>query len=194
MPSLEWNRWSQRDFREFRESNPDKAYGVQWGDPEVRGLRYFIQRLFYPSLGPGRLYKVVDRYIRPYVNAFLHGTRNRIRWRPLDALLGSDEPSHLRRHQSRVFRHPPRVFRHPQGDVPERATRVLPNPGLWSSDCRDDSVDFVFSFGTFVHIEPERIREYLIEIQRVLRSSGTPVIQYAEKRSLSRGITQHSPT
>jgi hypothetical protein len=44
MPSLDWNRFWQRDFREFRQKKPGQTYGVQWDDPEVRGIRYFIQR------------------------------------------------------------------------------------------------------------------------------------------------------
>jgi SAM-dependent methyltransferase len=67
MPSVEWNRRWQRDLREFSEQNPEKVYGIQWGDPEVRGLRYFFQLLRHPGCGIGPLYKVVDRYIRPYV-------------------------------------------------------------------------------------------------------------------------------
>jgi cyclopropane fatty-acyl-phospholipid synthase-like methyltransferase len=43
-------------------------------------------------------------------------------------------------------------------------------------------VDFVFSFGTFVHIEPESIMQYLVHIRRVLKPQGVAVIQYAEKR------------
>lgn len=63
MPSLEWNRRWARDLAQFREAHPDQLYGAQWGDPEVRGLRYLMQRLLHPKAAPGPLYKVVDRYI-----------------------------------------------------------------------------------------------------------------------------------
>jgi cyclopropane fatty-acyl-phospholipid synthase-like methyltransferase len=42
-------------------------------------------------------------------------------------------------------------------------------------------VDFVFSYGTFVHIDPEGIHAYLMEIARVLKPGGKVVIQYANK-------------
>ena len=45
----------------------------------------------------------------------------------------------------------------------------------------DDSVDFVFSFGTFVHIEPDGIAQYLAEIRRVLKPAGVAVVHYAAK-------------
>ncbi|HEX7243141.1 MAG TPA: class I SAM-dependent methyltransferase [Longimicrobiaceae bacterium] len=44
----------------------------------------------------------------------------------------------------------------------------------------DRSVDFVFSFGTFVHIEPEGIALYLRSIARVLRPGGAAVIHYGD--------------
>jgi hypothetical protein len=39
----------------------------------------------------------------------------------------------------------------------------------------------VFSFGTFVHIEPEGIDEYLGEIQRVLKPGANATLQYADR-------------
>lgn len=44
------------------------------------------------------------------------------------------------------------------------------------------TVDFVFSFGVFVHVDPPQIADYLGEIQRVLRPGGIAVLQYADKR------------
>jgi hypothetical protein len=39
----------------------------------------------------------------------------------------------------------------------------------------------VFSFGTFVHIDPEGIDAYLGEVGRVLRDGGAATIQYADR-------------
>lgn len=175
MPSLEWNRCWESDFRQFCDSNPDKTYGVQWGDPELRGLRYFLRRLFHPSYGSGRLYKVVDRYIRPYINAsctVLEIGPGGGRWTryliPASQVICVDINPEFFDALRAMFPHAKFEFYQPEGcDLQGVA---------------DESVDFVFSFGTFVHIEPEGIRKYLIEIRRVLRSEGTAVIQYAEKR------------
>ena len=42
------------------------------------------------------------------------------------------------------------------------------------------SVDLVFTFDVFVHLEPEGIAAYLLEIQRVLKPGGVAVIHYGE--------------
>ena len=46
------------------------------------------------------------------------------------------------------------------------------------------SVDFVWSFDSFVHIDPEHVFAYLHEIARVLRPDGYAVLHHANKRSL----------
>ncbi|HKP12676.1 MAG TPA: class I SAM-dependent methyltransferase [Blastocatellia bacterium] len=44
------------------------------------------------------------------------------------------------------------------------------------------SVDLVFTFDVFVHLEPEGIGAYLIEIERVLKPGGVAVIHYGDIR------------
>jgi cyclopropane fatty-acyl-phospholipid synthase-like methyltransferase len=43
------------------------------------------------------------------------------------------------------------------------------------------SVDFVFSFGTFVHLDIDIIDRYLAHMKPLLRPDGNVVIQYADK-------------
>jgi SAM-dependent methyltransferase len=43
------------------------------------------------------------------------------------------------------------------------------------------AADFVFSFGTFVHLDPPLIQRYIENVRQVLKSSGEVVIQYADK-------------
>ena len=43
----------------------------------------------------------------------------------------------------------------------------------------DGSMDSVVSYDVFVHLEPEDIYAYLIEIRRVLRSGGTGMLNFA---------------
>jgi SAM-dependent methyltransferase len=45
----------------------------------------------------------------------------------------------------------------------------------------DQSVDFVFSFGVFVHLDLPIVTAYLAEISRVLKPGGRAVIQYSDK-------------
>jgi SAM-dependent methyltransferase len=175
VPSLEWNRWWQRDLREFREQNPEKLYGIQWGDPEVRGLRYFVQRLLHPALGPGPLYKVVDGYIRPYVKAsstVLEIGAGGGRWTRYLVVA----------HRVICVDINPEFFDVLNAMFPGAKLEFYQPQGCELDGITDNSVDFVFSFGTFVHIEPEGIAQYLEQIRRVLKPGGIAVIHYAEKR------------
>jgi len=43
------------------------------------------------------------------------------------------------------------------------------------------SVDFVWTFGTFVHLEQKLIREYLANMQSILKDDGKICIQYSDK-------------
>jgi SAM-dependent methyltransferase len=175
MPSMEWNRLWGRALVEHRAKNPDKLFGINWGDPEVRGIRYRIQRLLHPSYGPGPLYKVVDNYIRPYVS-----TASRVveigpgggRWTRY--LVGASKLICVDIN--------PEFFDVLRSSFPSANLEFYQPAGYELHYVDDDSIDFVFSFGTFVHIDPQGIREYLVDIRRVLRPGGVAVIQYSEKR------------
>jgi ubiquinone/menaquinone biosynthesis C-methylase UbiE len=52
------------------------------------------------------------------------------------------------------------------------------NDGRSLSDVADNSVDFVWSFDVFVHIEPPDIEQYLLEFRRVLKAGGVAVIHH----------------
>ena len=49
----------------------------------------------------------------------------------------------------------------------------------------DASVDFVWSFDSFVHMDPPVVRSYVAEISRVLRPGGTAILHHADKRPWS---------
>jgi SAM-dependent methyltransferase len=174
MPSLEWNRSWQRYFREFREKHPGELYGLQWGDPDVRGIRYWIQRLLHPSYGPGPLYKVVDRYVRPSVNASAT---------VLEIGPGGGRWTRYLVAASRVICVDigPDFFENLKALFPAAKLEFYEAQGYELSGIIDNSVDFVFTFGTFVHIEPEGIMQYLIHIRRVLKPGGIAVVHYAEQ-------------
>ena len=46
----------------------------------------------------------------------------------------------------------------------------------------DEEIDFLFTFGTFVHLEVSLINEYLMNMKRVLKKGGIAFIQYSDKR------------
>lgn len=174
MPSVEWNRRWGNKFAEFSRDNPGGLYGLQWGDPELRGLRYYARRFLHHK-PPAPLFKVVDKYIRPYLTpgtTVLEIGPGGGRWTrylvSAKKLILVDLNAEFFAGLKELFPKANLEFYQPQGcDL-----RGVP----------DDTVDFVFTFGTFVHVEPEGIHEYLLEIRRVLRSGGIASVQYAEKR------------
>ncbi|MGV0716355.1 class I SAM-dependent methyltransferase [Mycolicibacterium sp. XJ662] len=53
----------------------------------------------------------------------------------------------------------------------------------------DSSVDFVWSFDSFVHMDPDVVRSYVFEIGRVLRPGGSAIVHHADKRPRSLTLT-----
>jgi SAM-dependent methyltransferase len=175
MPSLEWNRRWGESYRRFSARHPKQPYGNEWGDPELRGWHYLVRRLLHPGSMPGPLHKVVDLYIRPHVTPEAtvlelgcgggRWTRYLVAARRLIAV-DIDE----------VF------FEALRARFPAARLEFYQSSGFELDGIATESVDFVFSFGTFVHLEPEGIAAYLAEIRRVLRPNAIAVIQYADKR------------
>jgi len=58
------------------------------------------------------------------------------------------------------------------------------NQGKELTGIPDGSVDFVWSYDVFVHINPNEIEAYFGEIKRVLRPNGRAVIHHAGRRHL----------
>ena len=50
----------------------------------------------------------------------------------------------------------------------------------------DESIDFVFSFGTFCHMSIDACEEYLKDIIRVLKKDGKAIIMYADAEGLKK--------
>jgi len=57
------------------------------------------------------------------------------------------------------------------------------NDGMSLPGVADASVDFVWSYDSFVHIEPDAIATYLREFSRVLRDGGKAVIHHAGRKN-----------
>jgi hypothetical protein len=176
MPTAEWNQRWARGLRRFRRGEDDGHYGDHWGDPNLSGLRYYWRRLRHGRQTPGNLSKVVKHYLRPHVRpdaVVLEIGPGGGRWTQF--LIGAAEVI-LVELNAQFFGYLRKRFRKHR-----RKLRFYQTSGYELGDIDDESVDFVFSFGTFVHIEAEGIDSYLGEIGRVLRSGGTSTIQYADR-------------
>jgi cyclopropane fatty-acyl-phospholipid synthase-like methyltransferase len=44
-----------------------------------------------------------------------------------------------------------------------------------------DSIDFLFSFGVFVHLDVDIIQQYLVNMRPVLKQGAMAVVQYSDK-------------
>lgn len=175
MPSLEWNRRWGPDLKQQLRKQRLRYYGEQWGDPAAPGWRRVLGSL----LGKARFRKlprVVRDYIEPYVRpdaVCLEIGPGGGRWTQF--LLPARELV-LVDLNSEFFDYLRERFPEAQGRM-----RFYQTKGYELAGVSDASIDYAFSFGTFVHIEPEGIDAYLGELRRVLRPGAVAVLQYADK-------------
>ncbi|MDX6706971.1 MAG: hypothetical protein QOI48_2817 [Solirubrobacteraceae bacterium] len=162
MPSLQWNRKWGRMLSDFEHSGDERYWGDRWGDPET----------FEPYL------EVRRRFVEPYVRrgqAVVEIGGGGGRWTqyllPAAARLVVVELN-------------PEAFEHLRRRFPEASQRMefQCTSGYDMTGVADASIDLVFTFDVFVHLEPDGIASYLAEIERVLRSGGRAVVHYADKR------------
>jgi SAM-dependent methyltransferase len=136
----------------------EDLYGLEWGDPEV-----------YPPLAFIR-----DRYVLPYVNP----SHNALeigpgggRWTRYLLGFGKlyvvDYYPDLLEELRKNFRKPHMTF-------------VL-NHGTDFPGVQEKSIDFVLSFGCFVHLDTDLIDAYLANIRHILKPGGNAVIHYSDK-------------
>jgi ubiquinone/menaquinone biosynthesis C-methylase UbiE len=157
-----------------RELGSKNMYGLEWGDPEtVPPLRF-----------------VRDRWVIPYVRQDQTGLEigpGGGRWTRYLLGFGSlyvvDYHSELLSELRKNVDKPNMIF--------------VKNNGTDFPAVPDDSIDFVFSFGTFVHLDRPIIEAYLGNLTRILRPRGNAVIQYSDKTKVmaqeNPGFSQNTP-
>lgn len=191
MPGVEWNRakWGG-ELKQFQGTPRDRLWGTQWGDPELRGIGYYVRRLLHPYKIPGPLYKVVDQYIKPYVKAdstVLEIGSGGGRWTRYLISARKVVIVELNAESFDVLR----------AAFPNANLEFHKTAGFRLESVPDTSIDFAFTFGTFVHIEADGISQYLSEIKRTLKSGGVAVVHYSNKHKiiarLNRGFSDMTP-
>ena len=194
MPTVKWNkRWADDLARTIKNDRIPGMYGTQWGDPDVSGLRYWIRRITRRSKSPGNLSEVIQYYITPFV------TSNSIvleigpgggRWTKY--LLNAKEII-LADLNAEFFPYLSDRFQ-----THSSILRFHHTSGYELDGIESDYVDFVFPFGTFVHIDPDDILRYLGSIERVLKPNGIAAIQYSDKTKkaaqMNRGFSDMNPS
>jgi SAM-dependent methyltransferase len=152
---------------------PD-LYGLEWGDPDnVPPLRF-----------------VRDTYLRPYVNPdhiALEIGPGGGRW---TRYLLNFKTVYVVDYHAELLAELRRTFRHPN-IVPVR------NNGTDFPGIPAQSVDFLFSFGVFVHFDAPIIESYLCNMKQLLRPHANVVIHYSDKTKRmaqqNRGFSDNDP-
>lgn len=145
----------------------DGLYGLHWGDPDaVPHLRVVRDRWLLPYIDPGK----TGLEIGPGGGRW---TRYML---PFETLYVVDFHPELLAELRRSF---------PQPHIVEVLNSGSDFPGVPKA-----SVDFVFSFGTFVHLDCDIVESYLRNLTSVVRPGGQIVLQYPDK---TKEIARNNP-
>jgi SAM-dependent methyltransferase len=157
MPSIDWNKRAWPEQFAAHDSNKS-IYGYEWGDPNSRDI----------------LMRVRDRFILPYVDrerTALEIGPGGGRW---TQFLTAFRKLYLVDLNDCFFETLKRRY-------PDEHVQCLRTSGSELPGIEDGSLDFIFSYGAFVHIDPADIEGYLDSIRRKLAPSGVVVLHYSDK-------------
>jgi ubiquinone/menaquinone biosynthesis C-methylase UbiE len=161
MPSLEWNRKWGAMMAGFRSNDQERHFGDRWGCPED----------FPPLLEVRR--RFVELYFRPGQTVVEIGSGGG-RWTQYFVTAGL----------LIVVEFNPESFACLRRRFPDLRFTPYLTSGYEMTGVADSSADLVFTFDVFVHIEPEGIGAYLLEIERVLKPDGVAVVHYGDIRKI----------
>lgn len=146
-----------RRAKEAGKVTEDAPYGMNWGDPEEVAALTFVRRLYLDPFVAGRVIEIGPgggRWTQYLLSA--------------EELYAVDYHQELLDELAKNFAAPNLHF--------------VKNDGTDFPGIPDASIDFVFSFGVFVHLSYPLIDAYLAEIKRVLKPNGHVSLQYSDKR------------
>lgn len=157
-----------------RELSYGGIYGLEWGDPEVVEPLRFVR----------------ERYLLPYVNDQHCGVEigpGGGRWTQymlgFKKLYVVDYYPQLLEELQRHFKSPNMTF--------------IKNNGTDFPGIAERSVDYLFSFGTFVHLDTKLIADYLRNMKRILKAGANVVIHYSDKTKImaqtNDGFSENTP-
>lgn len=157
----------RRARRVVREMLAPKLYGLEWGDPEVAAPLRFVR----------------DRYVLPFVNAdqtALEIGPGGGRWTRY--LVGFRELNVVDYHTE--------ILGELRRTLSLSNMKFVKNNGTDFPGIKARSIDFVFSFGCFVHLDEEIIAAYVKSIRRVLKPAGNAVIHYSDQSKVMAQINK----
>lgn len=152
----------------------EDVYGLEWGNPDTcPPLTYVRDQFLLPYLTPDAT--VVE--IGPGGG----------RWSRY--MLGVKQVYAVDFHQE--------LLNELQSNIRSRNLTVVKNNGSDFPGVPNESVDFLFSFGAFVHLDVEIIDHYLGNIRALLKPASNVVIHYSDKTKplaqKNRGFSENDP-
>lgn len=151
-----------------------EVYGYEWGDPGS-----------CPPLGYVR-----DHFVAPFVDASqtaLEIGPGGGRW--TQYLLGFKE-LYVVDYHSELLAELKKNFGQPN-------IKFIKNSGSDFPGVMDRSIDYLFCFGTFVHLELDLIDSYLKNMRRILKPGGNAIIQYSDMTKVmarsNEGFSKNTP-
>ena len=168
-----WREYQTRDSllervrRAVREVLTPRIYGLEWGDPDVAAPLQFVR----------------DRFVSPFVNPkqkALEIGPGGGRWTRY--LVGFGELYVVDFHAE--------ILRELRRTLSLSKMKFIQNNGYDFPGVEAESIDFLFSFGCFVHLDREIIAAYLDSIRHVLRRGGNAIIHYSDKSKIMAQINK----
>lgn len=134
------------------------VYGLEWGDPKASPpLRY-----------------VLEHFLSPYISedtTLVEIGPGGGRWTRY--MLKAKQIYAVDYHQE--------LLNELKSNFDAKNITFIKNNGDDFPNIPDNSIDFLFSFGTFVHLDVEIIDRYLRNMKRLLNSESNVVIHYSDK-------------
>jgi hypothetical protein len=149
-------------------------YGLEWGDPDLVEPLQFVR----------------DRYVLPYVKAEQCAVEigpGGGRWTRY--MLGFK--------RLYVVDYYAELLKELRKNFHKSNMEFIKNNGTDFPGIKERSIDYLFSFGTFVHLEISLIEAYLMNMKPILKPGANVVIHYADKNKimarLNDGFAENRP-
>ncbi len=136
----------------------DDIYGLEWGDPEI------IPPLKY----------VRDYFLTPYIFTNTNVVEIGVgggRW--TQYMLNAKQIYAVDYHQE--------LLNELKSSFDAKNIIYIKNNGDDFPNIQNESIDFLFSFGTFVHLDVDIIDRYLLNMKPLLKRESNVVIHYSDK-------------
>lgn len=165
MPDLKWNDlWNKEAERYLKGEGPakdKKMYGYHWGDPIDGGYSGVVLK---------------RDFIDPYVSSDVDIIEVGCGGGRFTQYLTDARTLHLVEYNEKMFD----IIRYEFPAKTLNKITFIHSQGSDFNGVKSESMDRVFTFDVFVHLELDLIEGYISEMKRVLKPGGYAIIHYAD--------------